>query len=104
MDRSARNVDGFPGLEDPRLLAPHREGDLALDDRLPLIAAVRVERIAGAAGKMERHFQPYVARGGVLKARGEKSSRKGRATRRGRPPGARPRPYRARRPKHEPHH
>src|SRR5215470_6928091 len=46
VDRSARDVDGLPCLEDPWLLALDREGDLALDDRLPLIAAVRVERIA----------------------------------------------------------
>src|SRR5258707_15678174 len=61
MDCSARNVDGFTCLEDPQLLAPDREGDLALDDRLPLIAAVRMERIARAVGKMELHLQPYVA-------------------------------------------
>src|SRR5258708_6219974 len=103
MDRSARNVDGFPGLEDPRLLAPHREGDLALDDRLPLIAAVRVERIAGAAGKMELHLQPYVARWVVLKRRGEKSRRKGRASRRGRRLGERGRCYRGRRRKNGRH-
>src|SRR5260370_19607640 len=84
MDCSARNVDGFPGLEDPRLLAPDREGYLALDDRLPLIAAVRVERIAGAAGKMVRHFEPYVARWVGLKRRGEKSRRKSRGSRRSR--------------------
>src|SRR5260370_23414405 len=97
MDRSARNVDGFPGLEDPRLLAPHRERDLALDHRLPLIAAMGVKRVAGSAGKMELHLQPYVARWIVLKRRGEKTSRKSRASRRGRRLGERGRCYRGRR-------
>src|SRR5260370_40825840 len=59
MDRSARNVAGFPRLEDPRLLAPHRVVVLALDDRPPLIAAVRGERIPGPARKVELHWQPY---------------------------------------------
>src|SRR5258707_34741 len=97
MDRSARNVDGFPCLEDSWLLAPDREGDLALDDCLPLIAAVRVERIAGAVGKMELHLQPHIARWVVLKRRGEKARRKGRASRRSRRLGERGRCYRSRR-------
>src|SRR5260370_38157409 len=66
MDCSARNVDGFPGLEDPRLLAPDREGVLALDDRPPRIAAVRMERIAGAVGKVELPLQPHVGRWGLF--------------------------------------
>ena len=50
VDRSTRDVDVFAGLHHARLLAAHREGDLAVEHRLPLVAVVgMVDRCRGGS-------------------------------------------------------